>query len=818
MWTNKYLANESYEFGSYKRSLLNGYNVFYQLEYRDINIDVTTHNRIIMDHYMERLLHQGIISEETYNAYMIELDKKIGYMMAFINDYNESVYTYIHYLRLNFISMESKELIKQFRIRKIKEKLIAIQETSIDTREFRINQSDIFTSLLNNRKSIVVIPESYQDLPMVLDVVKRYLRMKKKVYLILKEVNHYELATREDLQCILEHSAYKNISDAIANKGIELLIDHSKGYGIDFSEVSFNRELYKAIEEDDAFVHGFGEYTLLAIKDLNLGSIIEADIKSFYGKSITNIFTDESRVMVYIPANFNIYNFVPIVEKSKLTYYHLYALCKAFGIGIYQLSIEDLYEKYPGYFINIYTNQLDQDQTTIYRLMKPIVPFKDFNTFYLDRQRSISNYIDNKNTELKYISKYYDLFDLSPTSFQPEPESFRKNVLVDGIVLNKAKRSKIILSERKKALSPRFVIEDEIEDHGLHFVSNFLFFLTPKLSALYNKIRKDRPYEHIDFETSHLGYRNFVKDERRIETFPLYNKSCIYIRKDGTFGFTNYQLGAGKIKIEEMDIQWQQADINVFDSREVILYTPQLASDYRDDDLLDYKLEVGEDRLNIVIVNEKIIAIRKGNVILPSIGVVLSLTGDAVEKFLDEFPLESLEDNYYKCHHLSYQLALEPPTACSTEEWNEIEWAFGGGLSLIKDNINIFENQNRAHKYLKDEGWMNPLSKQTQESSIHKMERHPRTGIGLTMDDRLFILVYSGRTKTSLGVNYDEMAKIAMKEVGSIKFMMNLDGGASALLGMVLDKELMELSYPAASNNTCTGMARQLNSMLVIQV
>ncbi|WP_157950160.1 phosphodiester glycosidase family protein [Vallitalea okinawensis] len=818
MWTNKYVANESYEFGSYQRSKFRGYNLFYQFEYRDVTIDVTTQNRIIRDHYMERLLEQGIITKETYNVYMVELDKKIDDMMSFVNDYNETVYTYIHYLRLNHLSMESIEALKQLRIRKIKEKLIAIQEKSMDIKDFTIDQSDIYRTMLNSKQSIVVIPESYEDLPSVLDVIRKYLMMKKKVYLLFKELNHYDLATRQDLQCILEHGTYKDVAEAIANKQMELLIDHSKYYGIHFNEISFNRELYKAIEEDDVFVHGFGEYTLLAIKDLNVNSIIEANISSFYGKCVTNIHTDDSKVIIYVPANFNIYDFVPIVEKSKLTYFHLSALCKSFGAGIYQLSIADLYEKYPGYFINIYTNQSNQDQKAMYRLMKPTAPFEDFNTYYINKQQCIRDFIRSKNPELKYISKYYDLFDLSPIAFQPEPDTFQKNVLVDGIVLNKAKQSKIILSDGEKALSPRMVIEDEIEDKGLHFISNFLFFLTPKLSALYNRVRKNRPHEHIDFETGHLGFKNFIKEGRRVKTFPLYNKPCIYMREDGTFSFTNYQLGAGKIKIDELVIDWKEEDINVFDDREVIIYTPQLANDYSNEDHLHYSLDVGKDRLNIVIVNEEIIAIREGDVSLPSIGVVLSLSGKIADTFLKTLSLRSLEDDYYTCHHLSYQLDLDPPISISREEWNAIDWAFGGGLTIIKDNINIFEDQSRAHKYLEAEGWMNPLSKQTQESSIHKMERHPRTGIGLTMDDRLFILVYSGRTKTSLGVNYDEMAKIAMKEIGSIKFMMNLDGGASALLGMVLDKELMELSYPAASNNTCTGMARQLNSMLVIQV
>ena len=120
--------------------------------------------------------------------------------------------------------------------------------------------------------------------------------------------------------------------------------------------------------------------------------------------------------------------------------------------------------------------------------------------------------------------------------------------------------------------------------------------------------------------------------------------------------------------------------------------------------------------------------------------------------------------------------------------------------------------------YLEEEGWMSPLSRQTQESALHVPERHPRTAIGTTDQGELVILVYSGRTKRSGGADYVQMLTVARKLYPNLRQLMNADGGGSAMLGMALGREFMELSYPSTSLDSCAGMVRPINTALCIEM
>lgn len=121
-------------------------------------------------------------------------------------------------------------------------------------------------------------------------------------------------------------------------------------------------------------------------------------------------------------------------------------------------------------------------------------------------------------------------------------------------------------------------------------------------------------------------------------------------------------------------------------------------------------------------------------------------------------------------------------------------------------------------KCLEEEGWMSPLSRQTQESALHLPARHPRTAIGITASGELVILVYSGRTKRSAGADYAQMIAVARKLYPDILHLMNADGGGSAMLGMSIGSGFMELSYPSTSLDSCAGMVRPINTVLCIEL
>ena len=97
------------------------------------------------------------------------------------------------------------------------------------------------------------------------------------------------------------------------------------------------------------------------------------------------------------------------------------------------------------------------------------------------------------------------------------------------------------------------------------------------------------------------------------------------------------------------------------------------------------------------------------------------------------------------------------------------------------------------------------------------MRKYPRTAIGITKTGDLVIVVYSGRSKLSVGADYNEMCQIARNLFPDIWCMMNVDGGGSAMLGMAIGNSFIELSYPATSLDSCAGMSRPINTILCLK-
>jgi exopolysaccharide biosynthesis protein len=106
---------------------------------------------------------------------------------------------------------------------------------------------------------------------------------------------------------------------------------------------------------------------------------------------------------------------------------------------------------------------------------------------------------------------------------------------------------------------------------------------------------------------------------------------------------------------------------------------------------------------------------------------------------------------------------------------------------------------------------------QTQETQVQNWVRGPRSVIGVDQENNPFIAVFSGRTIESAGARFDEMNTILKATIPGIKDAINMDGGASACLGMIYKGEFFELSLPCCTTYTTTGMARPLNSFLLLE-
>ena len=532
------------------------------------------------------------------------------------------------------------------------------------------------------------------------------------------------------------------------------------------------------VPQGNTILLAYGEDALLHCRALALDSIVTAAPTGYYAQALVNRIGAEKPCVVYIPKGLDITQHVPLHDRTKLSYWQLYLLWKDHGMQIYSLSVAQLYARYAQYFFNIYASDAASAET------RQDFPIQIVPGIHIEkaREQAISTYLGS----LSNVSYHSTVVD---------------HILVNSVKLLRGKCARVISCSES--------LRETTRDLPNGIVSNFLFFLTDKLAFLYNTLRSDRPLEQADAALGHLDY--MLDRSRGIETFPLFSKYCIGKQNDGSFLLFPYRLGGGQVQINDLRLQWTADQVDSASAHPVQVFTPYSSLGDEGAQRQTYCKAVGHGRLNLIIMQDRITCIRKGDVLLPSVGVVLSLEDD--HPLIDH--LTPLHDDYYSTEGLTLRVHLDPPAGIEPAQWAQVAWAYGGGMSLICNGVGIFD-QNDGIDAMRKEGWLCPLSMQTQESALHAMEKHPRTALGLTADGALVVLVYSGRTYRSVGADYKDMVRIARQLYPNIVHLMNVDGGGSAVLGLVTKGSFLELSFPSPSSGNVTGMARPVRTALYI--
>ncbi len=541
-----------------------------------------------------------------------------------------------------------------------------------------------------------------------------------------------------------------------------------------------------ATDPKDACLLFYGEEGLLHCRDLSVDAVVTATPTGYHAQALCNLLGSPRDCVVYIPKGTDITPYVPLVLPTRLSYHHLARLCRDHGEEIYGLSCEALYEKYPEYFVNIYDNTGKHWPLEVAACGSQEI----FAQFDENREKAVAEFL-NSFSNIRYRSAFFE----------------EEKIIVHSIRVTGARDACVISCP--KGVTPREILSDT---GGTALVSNFLFFLTEKLGVLYNDLRADRPREQADAAAGHLDYMLACQKGVRKETFPLFAKTCIAGTKGGGFLFFSFLLGGGAVTVKGQQLRWEKEDVNREDPGEVCVYTPMYTASEKDADRETYRLPVGQDRVNLVILQNRITCIRKGDVILPSVGVVISLTEAAAEELL--CGLTPLGDGYYDVSELELKVQLDAPEAVDPAVWDTVSWAYGGGMGLIREGTALTDGD--MESWFVREGWMSPLSRQTQESALHKLAKHPRTAIGTAENGDLLVLVFSGRSSRSTGADYKEMVDIARHLYPDVRNLMNVDGGGSAVLGLVYNGAFMELSCPATSQGSCVGMVRPINTIFYI--
>ena len=318
------------------------------------------------------------------------------------------------------------------------------------------------------------------------------------------------------------------------------------------------------------------------------------------------------------------------------------------------------------------------------------------------------------------------------------------------------------------------------------FFTSFNYYFTDNLKQWYSK-----------YDNTKLNWDNFLLDylfvsDKEYETVPLYNKALLGCTKDGELFVQSSSWNNIHCQIGEKNLCFSSNKID--ENNQATIYFPQ-----------DPKEELKEKgAFFITIIQDYIWKIQKDSALIPPFGIVI--------KAKDSF---NVKEGY--CIKWSLDWANEK---YKKENW---AWLIGGFNSLIINGNNLMNSKIKAKETLKREGWYNESSKLTQETQLLEDIEQPRSFIG-KVGSNLIIGSVVGRFPFSHGATFSDESSFAQYAISKFKvnekieFLLNLDGGASSILGAKKDgEEDIIIIPPSASATNCAGIPRMVPSTLQIE-
>ncbi|MBQ3865492.1 MAG: phosphodiester glycosidase family protein [Clostridia bacterium] len=769
------LTNERFVFGSYRRADLAGTLLQKKLRDRGISLSKSGTLAVFRDQTAEDLAAKGLISGAALETYLAAAKEMLLRQIDLTVGVNEDLLRRFHALRLSVFGAAP------FRARWREAPAAPHAVTGIDQKPFaapRLTGGAVFFCLTDP----AFLPDLLADLT-------EAERAGKSVWLLAGDEADGLLPGAGDLR-------------AIVPGGHPILSAPGSLGCTDLSAFTLPQEAADAVERGDACLFGYGEDALLATHDLALPALICALPWGIPAKAVTGLFSRPSVSRVYVPAGFSIYPTVPLTRPTELSYYQLAALTDRFGEKAYFTSPRELALADGALFFDPYDDHLPPRRAHAFS-------YKG-GSFGAERAAYCEKLL-SETPGVRSVGGCFSLPDLAPVKPDWESREKKEQILVNGVVADADAAVRILPLE--SAVSPRVLFFDR-KEKSRAVVSNFTFFFTDKLLSNANGRLADRPREQIRFPVGTIDYYRYTDESgRRRETLPLYRKAVLFSGPDG-FESRAFELAGGSAAFGAFAFSWTGDQVNA-PHPTLTVHTPLSTLSDEEKDERDYLFPVGAGRLNVAVIGERVLCARRGEVALPAVGVVFSFAGAEADRLAALLGAPD-ENGYFDPAPLSpVILRPDPPAGVTPGKWEKVRWAYGGGLALIDE-----EGAVTAGNYMdlfRRAGWLCPLSRQTQESRVHLMARHPRTAVGVTKKGELFVLVFNGRTPVSAGADYLEMTRAARLLVPDLCTLINWDGGGSSVLGLLDGDVFTEISLPAPSDGSVTGQARPVNSVLFIE-
>ncbi len=764
---------------SYVRKDFLGDVLYHGFYHREFQINFAKPGRTktsVLDETALFLLGQGWIEPtdlSRYYEYIASL-----FTLETISDFDgfsvETLYSFLQKVREGIFG---KELLSRA--------FLALAEKSVPLSfEGALDQRERITALCREKGTLLVALTEGELFATAKEVLSHWSGEGKKIVLIASETGESALPEKEVLSALFSDFSF---SFAVLREG---------GLVYDTAQTE--------IPLADTALLVFGESGLIDCRSLLLPAGVYAKPHGYFASALAGQSGICRPVAVFVPIGYSMLPAVPITAPSRLHYLLLSKLEAKFGDEVYSLSLEELYGRYPTDFFSVYETSPDEKGAVIPAFSPPSVEKRNLKEYDALREQAISEHLE-KNPDCTYFSRLFT---------EEETEGIKGKILVHGVKV-KGTSAEVIPCGKQLPLR-----EAMRERRGTALLSNFLFFLTPKLATLYNDLRRDRAEEQTRVDAGHIDYLLEVRDGKRMETFPLFCKTCIAETASGKHLFFRFRLGGGAVRLGDMTLSWKKEDVDPAEGAPlspVCIYTPYCSLADENADRETYRKVVGAGRFNLVVLQNRIAVLREGDVILPGMGVVISLEKKLGKELCKQWGCSPLAKGYYSAEQAFFELRLDPPEGIEREEWDTVRWAYGGGLSLVVKGEGLTDGEN-MERWFHEDGWTSPLSRQTQESTLHSLVKHPRTAVGMTEGGELVVLVFSGRTSRSDGADYGEMIRIARILVPDICHLMNVDGGGSSVFGMVYDGTFTELSLPSTSTGSTVGQVRPINTAFLIPI
>ena len=332
------------------------------------------------------------------------------------------------------------------------------------------------------------------------------------------------------------------------------------------------------------------------------------------------------------------------------------------------------------------------------------------------------------------------------------------------------------------------------------FFTSFNYYITENLKSWYaNQDRRSIPWD--DFMVDYLA---FAQGEYLYESVPLYNKALLGYGKDGTVfacqgRWESITLTLDGDKTFVFDEKGHGAKEDSLDQENThTLLTGKTCEIHFPRD----NKKVGEGRWCLTFIHDYLWDASEGPVQVPPFGVVVT-TDDKIEQVKKASWSVDWRD-----------LPIDK---------SDVAWLVGGFNLLIQERKNLVATQEETHTQLEKEGWFTPASLMTQETPLDETGVQPRSVIGYA-GDKIMVMSVSGRNSKSQGISFSDAACLAIylteqKKEAPLEFLLNLDGGASSVLGCKKDQEAScLLTKPSPSITNPAGCPRCVPSLLTIKL